>query len=248
MATGKNKILRWMRIIVGAANLSGDARTFEALLNEVGEADLMGWNNAAEHVVRGSARKIGLTGFQALLNDTAVTGALTVLKDAENTSRLSVLFGGGAEPAAGDPAYLLGPIQLSDVAGLDGLAAVIKANFRPDAGQHSDLAENPLGVVLHPETSLSATTNGSTIDNEASSPNGAHANLHVLASSGGTWALTVEHSTDGNSWSTLMTFTSTGGAVTSERKTASGTINRYVRFVATRTSGTLTPVVTFARN
>jgi len=96
--------------------------------------------------------------------------------------------------------------------------------------------------------SLAATTTGTGLDNGADSTNGGHANLHVLVSSGGSWSLKVQHSTDNSSWSDLITFTSTGAAVGAEHKTVSGTVNRYTRVLLTRTSGSLTPVISFARS
>ena len=246
--TGKNKSLRWTRVLVGGYDISGDARTFNTLLNNWDEADLTGISNAVRNGLPGSARRTGAQGLQALLNDTASSGAHAILKSANHSDRLSVLFGGGAEPAAGDAAYLLRSIQLSDPRGFDALAAVLTADFFPDASQFDASAEDPLGLVLHPATSLAATTNGASIDNGAATTKGAHANLHVLASSGGTCAFTVEHSVNGIAWATLLTFTINGSAITSEAQAASGTVNQYTRFVATRTSGTVTPVCVLARN
>jgi hypothetical protein len=130
--------------------------------------------------------------------------------------------------------------------GLDGKAGVIKTDFLPLSGYTTG---TPWGVVLHPETSLSATTNGTSIDNGAATTGGWHANLHTVASSGGTWAFTIEHSSDNSNWSTLGTFTGDGSAIAAEYLTSADgvTVNRYVRFVATRTSGTVTPVVVFCR-
>ena len=245
---GKNKTLRWMRLFVGGYDLSGDARTFDRLENGFAEADLTGWSEGVRNFLAGDARATGVRGFQAILND-ATTGALTLLKQTAPTNRvLSMLFGGGAEPAIADPAYLLGAVQMGDVAALDGLTPVLAADFLPEQGQFSDNSRNPFGVVLSPATSLSATTNQASVDHGASSANGGHANLHITASSGGTWAFKIEHSTNDSAWSTLISFTLTGSALASERLTVSGTVNRYTRFVATRTGGTVTPVCAFARS
>ncbi|MCC6192066.1 MAG: hypothetical protein IT318_23805 [Anaerolineales bacterium] len=241
----KNHLLRWARLYANGFDLSGDARTFASVENMLGEIDLTGWSEAVHNFIDDGYRQVGLRGFQALLND-AAGRAFAILKTNPTGVEISLLLGGGAEPVAGDPAYLLGAAQFQDRAGLDGGAFVINADFLPQAGVATD--HNPWGVVLHPATSLSATTNGSTIDQAAGSTNGAHANLHMTASSGGTWAFTVEHSTNGSAWSTLMAFTINGSAIASERATVTGTVNRYVRAVATRTSGTVTPVFTFARN
>lgn len=248
VTSGKDKLMRHLRIFIGGYNLSGDARTFSSLDNKFEGVDVSGWSEFVRNFLVDGWRQVGVRGFQALLND-ATGRAFAQLKDAENTSRLSLLFGGGGEPAVGDPAYLMSSIQLSDLAGWDGRAAAIgPMDFLPDAAQYSNDIDNPFGVVLQAETSLSATTTNSSHDNAASSANGWHANIHVTATSSGNFAFVIEHSSNDSAWSTLGTFTTTGGSVGSEQLSGTGTVNRYTRVVSTRTAGTVTAVVTFARN
>jgi hypothetical protein len=148
----------------------------------------------------------------------------------------------------GDPAYLLGAVQISDPAGWDGQAAAISADFINDQSAYAVAINYPWGVVLSPETSYSSTQTQGSADNGAATTAGAHAHLHVTASSGGTWAFTIEDSANDSDWATIMTFTANGSAVTSERQTSAGAVRRYVRAVLTRTSGSVTAVITFARN
>lgn len=245
MTAGKNKLLKYARIYVNGYDLSGDARTFDSLDCQFGDQDMSGWSNQTRMYLADQRLIVGVRGFQALLND-AAAGAYTILKTPTGVTQkqVSVLFGGGAAPAAGDLAYLLAGAQLNDQSGLDGQALNIKADFLPMPGVTVGM---PWGVVLHPATSLAATTNGTSINNGAGTTTGWQANLHVTVSSGGTWAFTIEHSTNGSSWSTLGTFTINGSAVASEHLTDVGTVNQYVRFVATRTGGSVTPICTFAR-
>ena len=87
------------------------------------------------------------------------------------------------------------------------------------------------GVVLHPVTAETATGNGSSVDNAASTSNGAVAHLHVTAASDDgdeTLDVIVQHSVDNSVWVDLITFTQVG-AVGSERLSAAGTVNRYLR-------------------
>lgn len=85
------------------------------------------------------------------------------------------------------------------------------------------------GVLLHALTAETADGNASSIDNAASSTGGGLANLHVTAFSGLTSiSIRVQHSADNSSWSDLVTFTSVT-ATTWERKTVTGTVNRYIR-------------------
>lgn len=246
MAAGKNKLLRYCRLIVGGYDLSGDSRTFSQFTNSAPEVDMWGWSNETGNYLAGS-RMIGLDGYQAIVND-ATGGSFTRLKTVQQTSHLSMLIGGGAAPVAGDLAYLMPSIQIDGTVANTGGTAIIQANFKYNAGEYSNNIQNPAGVVLVPSSSISSTTNGSTVDNGAASSNGCFANLHVLATSSGDFAFTVEHSTDGSSWSTLLTFTVDGSAISSEVQSSSGTVNRYLRGVATRTAGTITWALALARN
>ncbi|WP_427422660.1 hypothetical protein [Lysinibacillus fusiformis] len=86
-----------------------------------------------------------------------------------------------------------------------------------------------IGFLLHAVTAETADGQATSVDNTASSANGAVASLHVTAFAGLTSAvLKVQHSTDNSSWADLITFTTATGT-TWERKTATGTINRYLR-------------------
>jgi hypothetical protein len=243
--SGKDKITRYMRLFVGGIDLSGDSRTFGAAEDIFETADMMGWSDT-QHFHLSNRRNVQLTGYVAHMNDTATTGAFQVLKSSNNSDRLSLCFGGGGEPATGDPAFLMGSVQISDQSGVDSNAVVITADFMADASQYNAVSR-PFGVVLQGATSLSATTTGSSHDNGASSASGARANLHITVSSGGTWAMKIQDSSDDSAWVDLITFSADGSAVTSEQGAATGTVDRYTRAVLTRTSGTLTAVITIAR-
>lgn len=244
---GKNKIQRWARIFVDGFNLSGDARTFGTLEASYDEVDLTGWANSIRNALAGMQLAAGLRGFTALSND-AASGAFTALITAANGHELSVLFGGGTEPAAGDPAYLLGACKLSDAQSLDNAAFVTAADFVPQANVTPLW---PWGVVLHPETSISATTNGTSHDNGVATTAGWHAILHITSTSSGNYAFIIQQSTTGafaGEETTLGTFSIDGSAVGSERLTGTTSAARYIRFKATRTAGTVTPICTFARH
>lgn len=245
---GKNKSLRWTRLYAGGYDLSGDARVFSSLDNQFEDADLTGWSNAVRTFLAGSPREAGVRGLQVLMNDAAAQG-FAVLKDAGSAIGLVIAFGGGAEPAVADPVYMLPGIQLGAEISLDGNVPVLAGDFLP----YADLATiasvgNPLGNLLYPSTSIAATTNGTSVDNGASSANGGTGIMMVLATAAGNWALKIQHSTDDAIWSDLITFVSSGGAITAETQAVTGTINRYLRFQATRTAGTTTFLAAFARN
>lgn len=99
------------------------------------------------------------------------------------------------------------------------------------------------GVSLADLSAITATANGTTVDNSTSTSNGAVAHLHVTDTSGTSPTMTVivQHSTNGSTWATLGTFTAVT-ANTSEVITTTGTVNRYVR--AQYTVGGTTPSFT----
>jgi len=250
VTSGKDKVLRYARIFVDAYNLSGDARTVGSLLIERGDIDMTAWSNSIKQFLTGY-RTVGITDLQVLLNDDTGRG-FDVLKDAQNLYTISVLFGGGGEPVVGDPAYLLPAVQMSDSTSMDAGAAVMSGiSFLPSSSNAGTYYGSPLGVVLHPETSIAVTTTPDSSDvgvDVGTTTLGWSANIHVTATDAGTWVFIIEHSTDDSSFSTLGTFTVSGDILESEHISGTGTVNRYVRAVCTHTGGTVTPVITFARN
>lgn len=100
-----------------------------------------------------------------------------------------------------------------------------------------------IGVSLGDLTALTATGNGTSVDNSASTSSGFVAQIHVTAASGTTPTMTaiLQHSTNNSTWTTLGSFTAVTGA-TSERISGTGTVNRYVRI--SYTIGGTTPSFT----
>lgn len=107
------------------------------------------------------------------------------------------------------------------------------------------------GVSLHALSAETTDTNSASVDNASGTSTGGIGHVHLTALSGSstpTLNVKVQHSTDNSSWSDLITFTALT-AVGSERKTVSGTVNRYVRSLWTMTGSSLsfTFAVAFAR-
>ena len=252
-AGGKNKIDTGLRLYVGGFDLSGDMRTFSAADMTYDTVDMTAWSDDVKSAYA-TWGTTGITGYQALMNDAAF-GASTILAltatGAQTGTQLSLCFGsGGAEAAVPDPAYLLSGLELSDVMTVNGVGT-LQGDFVPDAGQAASAAMHPHGVVLRGNTLLTATLTGSSsnsVDNEGATTNGWHAHIHVLLTNSANFAFKIRHSTDDSSWADLGTFTTTGGTVAAEVLTGTGTVNQYVAFDATRTAGSATVIVTFARN
>jgi hypothetical protein len=167
-------------------------------------------------------------------------------------SQLSLCFGGGGEPAVGDPAYMLPSIQVNDLVGFDSQAAVLSGvDFMPDASQYDTNYAKSLGHVMRGPTSLTATLSASsanTVDGVAQSTNGGIAILQILATSSGDFAFKLRDSTDDSSFADLASFTLDGSAIGSELITFSCTVDQYVGFDAQRTGGSCTAICTFVRN
>lgn len=107
-----------------------------------------------------------------------------------------------------------------------------------------------VGAVLHPLGEDTNTTTGSSRDDSAATSTGWVAALHVTAVDGGSWVVKLQDSADDSSWSDVS-----GGALTAatgatgERiasSSATATLRRYVRYVATRTGGSAGDGITFA--
>lgn len=106
-------------------------------------------------------------------------------------------------------------------------------------------------IILAAAQTVTATGNGTSVDNTAGTTNGGVGVLHVTANTrnaAGTFK--VQHSVDNSAWVDLITFTSVSASTTaSERIVVSGTVNRYVRAQHTiaGATGSTTYSVTFSR-
>lgn len=91
------------------------------------------------------------------------------------------------------------------------------------------------GVSLHDLTAVTTTANGTSVDNAASSADGAVGVLHVTANTmNDATVIKIQDSADNSVWADLITFTSVATtATTAQRATAAGTVDRYTRAVWT---------------
>lgn len=107
------------------------------------------------------------------------------------------------------------------------------------------------GVLLNSFVGVTSSTTHSGVDNGASTSGGYVAHLHVTGNArNGSTTVVVEHSTDNSTWTTLATFSAVGSSTTgAERKSGTGTVNRYVRARSTLggTTGSVTYAVAFSR-
>lgn len=245
---GKNKLLRGTRAYIGGYDLSGDVRTLASLDHSAEPVEFTGLSNTVTNFLAGH-KTVGVRGYQAYLNDD--TGGASAIMQAQESHVCTIAIGsGGAAPVAGDMAYILPGVQLSDAAEFGAKAGLFTTDLPLDASAVDSNYKNPFGVMLFPLTAITATTNGSTIDQGAAYTNGGHATLHITAA-GTTWAFIIQQSATG-AWAgeetTLLTFASVGGAIAGEWKSVSGNVARYLRFVATKTTGNVTVAAAWAVN
>lgn len=249
--SGKDKLTRHMRLYLDQYNLSGDSRTFSSAMLSHEDVDVTGWGDEIMQSVGGVA-DVGLDGYQAIMNDD--TGrSFPVLTGADTTFALSLLFGGGGQPATGDPAYMLPAAKLGETASTSGGVALLQADFVGDPVTLTNEILTPFGnVLMGPDTATLSAGALSSIDSltEAATTNGYWAILHITAfDAAADYTIVIEHSTDDSAWATLATFTLDGTTADSEILSGTGTVNRYVRVNVTETvSGTVSAIVTFARN
>lgn len=104
------------------------------------------------------------------------------------------------------------------------------------------------GTIIHNGEDTNTTT-GSAIDQGASTSLGWTGHLHVTLVDGGSWVITIQDSADGSTgWATIATFAAKT-AIGSERllsASATTTVKRYIRVVATRTGGSAGDGITYA--
>jgi len=117
--------------------------------------------------------------------------------------------------------------------------------------QSTDAVEH--GKILSSGSTVTATGNGTGVDNTTSSLNGGAGFLSVPVNTrNGTIVVKIQHSADNSTFADLVTFTTvTSTQKTSERiEVASGTtVNRYLRvnYTVAGSTGSATPVVAFTR-
>ena len=235
MATGKTNA-KHFRLFLDEFDMSGDVRTVGSFGVAFAEHEVTGWSDGVMNYTLGHGQ-VSIEGFQAVFNNTAVTGSYTELKGREEYLA-ALLMGIRAAPAIGDPCFMSpleqGQIKISG----EGPILMDVSLIGPGTGFTIPSGTGIFGRVLAPKTTFTITTNSTSIDDLASSANGLHAFLHVFtAETVGSWAIKLQHSSNDADWSDLITFTSTGVAVTGEQKTVTGTVNRYLRAQWTYTGG-----------
>lgn len=160
---------------------------------------------------------------------------------------VSVCIGQNTAPAAGDPVFSL-------------LTEQGRYRVQPQISQvipfNADFANRGVtcgwGRALALTASFTNTANGSSLDNGAATTAGGAAVLHLLtAAATDRYSMLVQGSTTGafgGEETTVATFTLNAAALGSELSAITGTIPRYTRWRAVRTSGAAGNTVQIAVN
>jgi hypothetical protein len=208
------------------------------------------------YLIGGDIQQLTVNGGPNLLDVTDITQSAH--------SRLGGLRSGAmsltaySDPAAGMEHAAFSPLSRSDVIAsyLRGQAignpvaccSALQLNYDPTRGADGSLTEKidlqsdayglewgeQLTAGLRTDTTA---TDGATQEDAAASSNGAQAYLQAVSLTGSTVTVTIQHSSNGSSWSTLVAFTAVTSAPQAQRVTVAGSVDQYLRAI---TSGTFT--------
>lgn len=242
VTTGKTNT-KYARLLVGGANLSGDSRTLGSVGMVYAEDDVTGWEDITNFLPGQATLNFGP--YQALMsNKAAATGPVqpgthTILASS-GASIATAVIGIREAPTIGAPAFSAHLQQLSYTTSLAAGAVLIDANFTNTVG--NSFSSYGWGQILANGTSVSSTTTNGSLDNGASSANGAYGVLHITTSAGAmgsnNWQIKIQDSANDSTWADLITFSANGSTATAEWGSVSGTVDRYTRVVMTKSAGT----------
>lgn len=205
-----------------------DVTTFASSGWKESTSGLSGWTGSVEGFYDNAS-----SGFAA-----QIEGAL----GSTATGRAVLSWFDGQADAVGDVGFLGSeavvtqqavPISVADITKL---TATFEGNGKPGAAAR----------LLHPLSSSTAASTGTTLDGTAETANGGRGTLHVMSVTG-SWGFTISHSSNDTGYSALVSFTksSSTGAETIE---VTGTVKRYLRYSLTNSSaGVVDWVAGFAR-
>lgn len=89
------------------------------------------------------------------------------------------------------------------------------------------------GVILQELATKTEDWNNTSVDDNGGSSSSGGVGYLQVTESFGAFTGKIQHSTDNVAWADLITFATVSAAPDAERKTVSGTVNRYLRFIGT---------------
>lgn len=240
--TGKTAT-RWYRLWVDGYSMSGLARSIGSMGVEYRPDRVTGWQDPAEsHTLGHPAVKfenLEVVFSSGNTYSSADAGSWDVLNDFGERV-ITLAMGIRDYIVEGDPCFLATQEQTKFESSAGNGSVLVRADFRQGITRPY---ANPFGFALVARVAggLQATTEFDVIDLGSAHSAGAVAHLHTYGGVGTVnWAFTIEHSTTGafaGEEATWHTFSADGSAATAEVADLSDSLDRYIRFVATRTSG-----------
>ncbi|MCP5016869.1 MAG: hypothetical protein GY938_16615 [Ketobacter sp.] len=244
ITTGKTHS-RHARMLVGnstaASNISGFMQTLEAVGVVYTQVGLSGWGDNTIQYLPGKGQ-LNFGQFQSMYGKvTPADGVDAGIHDTLSAQGVFIgtcAIGMGEAPTIGCPAFSCDFLEHSYVANFPSDSLVTVTG---DVTGTESMSVYHWGQMLSVGTGVSATTNYDSVDNGASTANGAIGVLHVARSAGSmgsnNWEIKIEDSTDDGVWSDLMVFTADGAQTIAETATVSGSVSRYARATVTKTGG-----------
>ena len=224
------------RLLVDGLDLSGDVGAIDSISGGPAPLDFTRLSKPAVERIGGR--------YDAALTWTSYfnpTGAHLGLSTLPTSSRVVTYLRGGSlgYPGAG---LLAKQIGYDGKRGSDGAFTLAVAA----QGSHGIPLEWGEQGTPGIRTDTSA-ANGASLDHGAATSAGLSAYLHLLAFTGTSVTVKVQHSTDDATWADLASFT-TLSDVGAERIETAGTVNRYLRVITTGTFTVATTAVVLCRD
>lgn len=227
------------RFVLGGYDLSGDISALDRVGGGPALGDVTGIDKFAHERI--GLLRDGAMSFTSFWNDENSVPVLDALPTADVIGAFFV-----PPQAIGSPIACLNSKQV---------------NYDPSRGNGGELTMKTecqgqgFGLewcqLLTPGLRTDTTaTHGADLDGGASSAFGAQAYLQVTGFAGTSVTVTVEHSADNSTWSTLLAFTAVTAAPNGQRVAVANTttVDRYLRVSTSGTFSSVTLAVALARN
>lgn len=232
--TGLNQKL-W----VGGYDVSGDVGTVERCSTPVTMQEVTGLD--VDYVERIPTQRSGEMAFRSFFND-ATDRAFDAFSGLPTTDVLALWAIG---QSIGDPAAMIVAKQMNyDLAKNDDGSVEMPIEFMSNA-QMLEWGE----MLTAAEDTFASSGAAASKDDAAGTSDGLAAQLHIESIDSGTPTFVLEDSANDSTWATLISFTAvaSGSEPTAERKTVSGSVDRYLRLNPTGTFTNAVVAVAYRR-
>ena len=222
---------------VGGYDLSGDTASLDVASSARATFDVTGVNQSAMDRVLGLST--GVITFESHFNDAALQEHVA-LSGLPTTDRVAIYSVGETlnDTAAG---LVCKQINYDWTRGNDGSLS-LACELQGSAGSPIEWGN----ILTTGVQTISSAGNTTSIDQSASSSQGARAYIMNFTLNSGSPTVKIQDSANNSDWADLITFTGSSAA-SAERKTVTGTVNRYVRLNVSGTFSNLAVAVILIR-